>query len=405
MKHMQITRLMGGLALAAMLAGAQNARANFGGKVWCDSNCDGVLNAGEPGIPGLTINVYHCGDNVLITSGTTDANGNFSFANPPVTPYDNYYVCLGSIPSGMVVSPQLGLQNGQTNNTAGPNGCTPCFFWNIDGDYIHNNIGLCSLSGSCTPPPPPPCTNCVDAALGLGAAAGMSVLELGAASVSITGPAGGIIGDVGIAPNGKLSISGTEYITGTVSLGAGATINNSSAGSVNVIQPVDLSAQINAAYAAYANASNMPCSQTFSVLDGKTVTTIFGAAGVNVICVKDISLSGKQITLTGPASAKFIFNISGKLVLTGGGAGPQIRVDTSAGLQPSAVLYNLLGSGPDVAFSGGGGGVTCCAAIVDGTILAPYRKIALSPGLVNGEVISGMNISIVSGSSVRCPCQ
>jgi hypothetical protein len=40
---------------------------------------------------------------------------------------------------------------------------------------------------------------------------------------------------------------------------------------------------------------------------------------------------------------------------------------------------------------------------VDGTLLAPYRKIALSPGLVNGEIISGQNISIVSGSSVRCP--
>jgi hypothetical protein len=47
--------------------------------------------------------------------------------------------------------------------------------------------------------------------------------------------------------------------------------------------------------------------------------------------------------------------------------------------------------------------VSCCAAIVDGTILAPYRKIALSPGLVNGEVISGLDISIVSGSSVKCP--
>ena len=46
--------------------------------------------------------------------------------------------------------------------------------------------------------------------------------------------------------------------------------------------------------------------------------------------------------------------------------------------------------------------MNCCAAIVDGTLLAPQRKIRLSPGLVNGSVISGMDISIVSGSSVRC---
>jgi hypothetical protein len=232
----------------------------------------------------------------------------------------------------------------------------------------------------------------------------MSVLELGAAQVSITGPPGGILGDIGIAPKGKLSITGSEYVTGTIRLGPGATYANSSSGTIGGVQlNADLSAQITAAYNAYASASNMPCTQTFTVLDGKTVTTIVGGPGINVICVKDISLSGKQILLTGDPSAKFIFNISGKLVLTGGGAGPQIRVDTSVGLQPSAVLYNLLGSGQDVAFSGGGGGVNCCAAIVDGTILAPYRKIALSPGLVNGEVISGMNISIVSGSSVRCP--
>jgi hypothetical protein len=47
--------------------------------------------------------------------------------------------------------------------------------------------------------------------------------------------------------------------------------------------------------------------------------------------------------------------------------------------------------------------VNCRAAIVDGAILAPYRKIALSPGLVNGEIISGLDISVVSGSSVKCP--
>jgi hypothetical protein len=248
------------------------------------------------------------------------------------------------------------------------------------------------------------CTTCVDPALGLGAAAGSSVLELGASSVSITGPAGGILGDISIAPNGKLSMSGSEFITGTVKLGAGATFNNSSSGIVGGVQQnVDLSAQIAAAYAANLNDAALPCSQNFVTLDGKTVTTIVGVSGVNVICVKDISLSGKQITLVGPADAKFIFNITGKLVLTGGGDGPQIRVDQSTGLKPSAVLYNLIGSGQDVAFSGGGGGVNCCAAIVDGSILAPYRKIALSPGLVNGEILSGLNISIVSGSSVRCP--
>jgi len=98
---------------------------------------------------------------------------------------------------------------------------------------------------------------------------------------------------------------------------------------------------------------------------------------------------------------KFIINVTGKFTLTGGGAGPQIRA--TGGVQPKDVLYNIIGAGADVAFSGGGGGQNCCAAIVDGTLLAPSRKINLSPGLVNGQIISGKDISIVSGSSVRCP--
>jgi len=71
---------------------------------------------------------------------------------------------------------------------------------------------------------------------------------------------------------------------------------------------------------------------------------------------------------------------------------------------PGTVLYNIIGTEGQVVFSGGGGGTGCCKAIVDGTLLAPNRKIALSPGLVNGQVISGLDISIVSGSSVRCRC-
>jgi len=226
-------------------------------------------------------------------------------------------------------------------------------------------------------------------------------LELGAAKVSITGPAGGILGDICIAPNGSLAMSGDEYVTGTVKLGPGAKFSNSSHGTVNVANNVDLTGEINAAYAAADSAAGLPCDQAFVKLDGNGVTTITGGAGLNVICVGDIVLAGKTILLSGPADARFIINVTGKFVLTGGGGGPQIRVD--GGVQPKDVLYNIIGAGADVAFSGGGGGVDCCKAIVDGTLLAPYRKINLSPGLVNGEVISGKDINIVSGSSVRCP--
>jgi choice-of-anchor A domain-containing protein len=240
--------------------------------------------------------------------------------------------------------------------------------------------------------------------LGLGAAAGCTVLELSTAKVSITGPAGGIFGDICIAPGGSLAMSGDEFVTGTVNLGAGAKFSNSSHGTVTVAQNVDLSAAISAAYKAADDAANQACDPalTFDKLDGKTVTTITGDIGINVICVGDVVLSGKQITLTGPVGAQFIINVTGKFVLTGGGDGPQIRV--AGGVQPKDVLYNIIGTGADVAFSGGGGGVNCCAAIVDGTLLAPDRKINLSPGLVNGQVISGKDINIVSGASVFCPC-
>ena len=76
----------------------------------------------------------------------------------------------------------------------------------------------------------------------------------------------------------------------------------------------------------------------------------------------------------------------------------------AGGVKPGYILYVLVGNGQDVQFNGGGG-VNCCAAIVDGMLLAPYRNIALSQGLANDGLISGQDISIVSGSSVRCPCQ
>jgi len=68
------------------------------------------------------------------------------------------------------------------------------------------------------PPEPPPLSECI------------SVLQLGAANVSITGPAGGILGEVAIGSNGILSMTGDQYVSGTIMLGSGAKFSNSSHG-------------------------------------------------------------------------------------------------------------------------------------------------------------------------------
>jgi choice-of-anchor A domain-containing protein len=380
-----------GIALAVALLFAQNALANFGGKVYCDANCNGVFDNGDAALAGVTVNAYLCGTSTLVGTTVTAADGSYSFVPTATMPVGSFYYTCVVIPPGYTAGANPGNPGFACTSS--------CFTFANPCDCTHD-LGICPTSGTCATP----CPECVDPDFGLGSASGSSVFELGPHSVSITGPPGGIIGNISIAPNGKLSLTGSEFVTGIIFLGPGATFSDSSSGGVGgVVHNVDLSAQIAAAYAANAGNAALPCSQSFTTLDGKTVTAITGTHGVNVICVKDIVLSGKQILLTGPADAKFVINITGKMALTGGGLGPQIRVDASAGLAPSAVLYNFIGVGEDVQLNGGGGGVNCCAAILDGTILAPYRKIALSPGLVNGEVISGLDISIVSGSSVKCP--
>jgi choice-of-anchor A domain-containing protein len=232
----------------------------------------------------------------------------------------------------------------------------------------------------------------------LGTATGCTVLELGPHSVSITGPPGGIQGNVCIAAGGKLSITGSEFVTGNIELGPGATYSKSGSGTIGgtVQTGVDLSSEISQALAASSLASSLPCTQTFSQLNSTQAIT--GTVGTNVICVSGVVLNSATITLTGPAGAKFIMNVKGKFTLNG-----TSHIVVAGGVRASDVLYNIIGTGEAVAFTGGGGGTACCNSSVDGTLLAVQRVINLSPGLVNGQVISGQDISIVSGSSVRCP--
>ncbi len=126
---------------------------------------------------------------------------------------------------------------------------------------------------------------------------------------------------------------------------------------------------------------------------------IHGVSGLNVICVTDVNVGNNQlITLDGPAdkSAEFVFVVTGSFKIQG-------KIQVSPNVLKSKVLYNVIGTGEQIAFTGGGGGTGCCKAEVDGSLIAIERNIALSPGLINGQVCGDRNQSFVSGSGVHCP--
>jgi hypothetical protein len=84
--------------------------ASLGDRVWLDTNKDGVQDAGENGVPGVTVQLYQpgadgqagTGDDVLVATTTTGASGDYQFVD--LVP-GNYFVQFG-LPTGYAHSPQ-----------------------------------------------------------------------------------------------------------------------------------------------------------------------------------------------------------------------------------------------------------------------------------------------------------
>ncbi|MBL0146820.1 MAG: hypothetical protein IPP48_14940 [Chitinophagaceae bacterium] len=76
--------------------------ANIGDRVWLDIDKDGIQDAGEPGVAGVTVTLY---DNTgaIVATTVTDANGNYLFTN--VTPGTGYTIGF-TAPAGTVFSPK-----------------------------------------------------------------------------------------------------------------------------------------------------------------------------------------------------------------------------------------------------------------------------------------------------------
>ena len=96
-------------------------------------------------------------------------------------------------------------------------------------------------------------------------------------------------------------------------------------------------------------------------------------------------------TLTLSGSGSFVFNISSFFALN------SARVLLAGGATEANVLFNYTGTS-DVRFSGRRSG-----SVLHGIILALNARVNLAPGLVVGEIISGRDILLSSGSSITNP--
>ncbi len=99
--------------------GIISARASLGNYVWIDNNGDGIQDAAEKGVSGVTVILY-AADGVTIEASTiTDADGKYFFGNLlPAT----YIVGFSTLPSGLVFTTQNtpGDNSDNTNSDAIP---------------------------------------------------------------------------------------------------------------------------------------------------------------------------------------------------------------------------------------------------------------------------------------------
>ena len=78
----------------------QAAKASLGDRIWYDKNANGVQDSGEAGVAGVTLDLYN-GANVLVATTTTNATGNYLFANLTAGDY-HVDVREGTLPAGFI---------------------------------------------------------------------------------------------------------------------------------------------------------------------------------------------------------------------------------------------------------------------------------------------------------------
>lgn len=219
---------------------------------------------------------------------------------------------------------------------------------------------------------------------------------------------GGVMGNVGVTENGRLSDSGPQFngdlylgnnasaqfsgtytnnrpVAGMVHLGSGATVSPTySFTSVSDSPQSALDQARHDAIAASAAATRLSPTSSLNQMNVKRKSVTLDAGVYNLT---NFQLNRATLTLSGPGS--FVFNISSVFALK------SAQVLLAGGATEANVLFNYTGN-RDVTLSGRRG----TSSVLHGIILALNARVNLNPGLVVGEIISGSDVSISSGSTI-----
>jgi hypothetical protein len=214
--------------------------------------------------------------------------------------------------------------------------------------------------------------------LELGAAGPENWAVLDQGNFSISDPAGTITGNIGDV-SGNVTTGGSGGVTGNVLLGTGASYSGPAPSGLIFSHSLIPSAALTVANAA----------STYYNLQTPNFTSA-PSAGTVAAGVYDISgnWSPNGGTYNLHAGQIYIFNISGNFAPSTGASSLAILDST-----PWDVLFNVHGN---VQSSGG----SSTFPTIDGIVLA-HGQISLTPGYVDGEIISDTSINIASRGSVH----
>ena len=137
-------------ALCMCFAGKASANVIIGDRVWLDANGNGIQDASESGIAGVTVKLRNASGTVIATT-TTDINGNYHFTGLPTGTYSVLFPL--TVGSAGLTAQHVGSDgnvdsdpNVTTGITQSVSGVAPQTISNLDAGYVPD----CSCTNGAT---------------------------------------------------------------------------------------------------------------------------------------------------------------------------------------------------------------------------------------------------------------